>query len=263
MTPPTRFRADISYDGTAYQGFQLQHDQPTLQLRLEQAVLSVTGAFSRVQPSGRTDAGVHARGQVIHFDSPTALPPEDLYRALNAVLPPDIRVNRVRRARADFHARFNATCKEYRYFVWNHRVFDPFHRPFRLHVPHALDLDAMRAAAEHLRGTRDFASFTANPRREVGDTTRTLDTLAVRRTGPLVVITAAADGFLYKMVRSLVGYLLRVGSGRLPVDGAPVLLAARARDRQVPTAPAHGLFLWRVWYGRKSADARAGAEDDE
>jgi tRNA pseudouridine38-40 synthase len=260
----TRFRLDLAYDGTAYAGFQLQGTQPTIQLRLEEAIASVTGHFARVQPSGRTDAGVHARGQVAHFDSPTGLPAADLHRALNAVLPPDIRVDRVRVARPDFHARFDAVRKEYRYFIWNHRVFEPFHRPFRLHEPRPLAVEAMAAAAARLRGRHDFASFTANPRREVGDTTRTLQRLDLRRTGPLIVLTAVADGFLYKMVRSLAGFLLAVGGGKFPPEAADALLRARRRNAQVPTAPPQGLFLWRVGYGRPGqageGNARAGEE---
>jgi tRNA pseudouridine38-40 synthase len=238
----------------------LQPGKPTFQLRLEEAVQSLTGGFSRIYPSGRTDAGVHARAQIVHFDSESILQPADFYRGLNALLPPDIRVNSVRKAPAHFNARFDATRKEYRYFIWNHRVFDPFHRPFRTHVPTPLDVTSMASAASLLQGRHDFASFTANARREVNDTVRHLDLLSVRQSGSLITIRAAADGFLYKMVRSLAGLLMRVGSGKTRVDEVVGILEARARDRQVPTAPAQGLFLWKVWYGVKKTGSPQGEE---
>jgi tRNA pseudouridine38-40 synthase len=259
--PPgfTRFRADVAYDGTGLAGFQLQPGKTTVQLRLEVAIQAATGGFSRVHPSGRTDSGVHARAQVIHFDSATRMAPPQLLRAVNAHLPPEIRLTRVARPRTEFHARFDASGKEYRYFIWNDPVQDPFTRTTQWFVPWALDVAAMRRAAALLRGEHDFASFTANARRDVGSTVRHLRRLSVTREGPEITITASADGFLYKMVRSLVGFLERVGAGKLTPNDARLLLDARERNRQVPTAPAQGLFLWKVWYGAISS-ARADEE---
>lgn len=243
-----RFRAVVAYDGTAFGGFQVQPGERTVQDELEKAVHTITREPARIHPSGRTDTGVHAVGQVIHFDIPPKLEPRRLLFALNAVLPDDVKVQRLVRARPDFHARFSATGKEYRYFIWNGAAVPPHLRLYRMHESRPLDLAAMRAAAASLRGRHDFASFSANPRRDVHGTERDLSRLDVNRRAGEVVIRAAADGFLYKMVRSLAGFLWQVGLGAESPAAVPALLAAAARNQRVPTAPARGLFLWKVHY---------------
>lgn len=243
-----RFKAVVSYDGTNYAGYQIQPDQPTIQASLEQALTQLTGVQSRVFASGRTDQGVHARGQVIHVDLPR---PRDLKRlqiGLNAVLPPDIRIESIRKVKPDFDARFSAQWKEYRYFIWNAPVLTPDVRRFKTHIHRRLDPEVMRQAAATLCGTHDFASFSANPQREVDGTVRTLFALRVKKRGPDVSIEAVGNGFLYKMVRSLAGFLIRVGSGERSADDAKRILDACQRTAEVPTAPPSGLFLWRVSY---------------
>lgn len=244
-----RYRMDVSYDGTAYSGWQVQPRHRTVQGELERALTGITGGRVRVESSGRTDRGVHAREQVAHFDlARGGFDPSKLLIGINALIEPDIRVLRVRKVAPDFHARFSATGKEYRYFIHNGAVLPPCHRLYRTWIRPALNVAAMRAAATHLQGSHDFAAFAANPNREVDGTYRTLYVLSVTRKGPEITVRARGDGFLYKMVRSLAGFLIRIGRGELAPDDARRILDSRLRTARVPTAPPEGLFLWRVFY---------------
>lgn len=249
-----RLRLTLAYDGTAYAGWQAQPSGHTVQQTLQRAIAAMSGETVVVHGSGRTDAGVHARAQETHFDTDARFTPEAWHRGLNALLPPDIRVNRVRPTTAGFHARRDALCKEYRYLIWNREILPPFLRFYRTHVVKPLDVAAMRAAAGHLTGRHDFSAFSANPNREVPDATRTLSLLEVSHRNGEIVIRAISEGFLYKMVRSLAGHLIRVGCGSVSIDETPVLLASRQRTARVQTAPAQGLFLWRVEYPRRRSD---------
>ena len=249
--PAKRYRATIAYDGTDFSGWQIQPGQRTVQLELEQALTSLTGQTTRVNCSGRTDAGVHARGQVVHFDLATRIPLARFKLALNSKLPPDVRVLTLQTVRIDFDARFSATGKEYRYFIWNDAQLLPDVRRFRYHVRIPLDVRAMRRAARLLEGRHDFAAFCANPGYEREGTVRRLYALRVTRRGPEVTIVAEGEGFLYKMVRSLAGFLVRVGLGELDPADATRILKSRERTARVPTAPGSGLFLWRVSYGKQ------------
>lgn len=249
MTPhATRYRIDVSYDGTDYAGWQVQPNGITVQQRLEEALQTLTGEATKVHGSGRTDQGVHARGQVAHFDLSKPAPIEKLLRGLNSILPADVRVQRVRRVAKTFHARRSAVGKEYRYFIWNAKLMPPFARRYNTHVHAPLDVDAMRAAAARLVGRHDFAAFTANPNRHVESTVRDLTVLRVTRRGAQITIVARANGFLYRMVRSLAGFLIRVGEGAVPPEQAGHILAEQVRTARVPTAPPQGLFLWNVRY---------------
>ena len=264
-----RFRMTIAYDGAAYAGWQRQPDRPTIQQTIEDALSRIASVPAAVHACGRTDAGVHARAQVAHFDLPADLPPfvrpgaspappaakrrpvrpAALQYALNAILPPDIRILRLTRADPSFHARFDALWKEYRYTLWNAPVLPPHLRHTVLHVPKPpLDLPAMRAAAAILVGRRDFAAFSANPHRETDGTVRTLLSLRVTARGPLVTISAAGDGFLYKMVRSLAGHLVRVGKGKISPAETLAILDSRTRTARVETAPARALALHAIHY---------------
>ncbi len=244
-----RYRLTIAYDGGELYGWQTQPGQPTVQGALEAAVRQLTGESSRAHSSGRTDAGVHARAQVAHLDLSRPWEPWRLQKGLNALLPDAIRVTNLRRARPTFHARYDARGKEYRYTIWNAPVMSPLHRRQAVHIRAPLAVDAMREAAAILVGTHDFAAFAANPHREIEGTVRTLWRLAVRQRGPLVTLHAVGDGFLYRMVRSLAGHLLRVGLGAVPVAETATLLAGKIRTARVETAPAHGLCLWQIFYG--------------
>ncbi len=247
---PYCFKLKLAYDGTAYGGWQVQANAVTIQGVIEQALGNLAGAPVKLHGSGRTDRGVHAVGQVAHCALPAAWQPVRLAQALNALLPPDIRVMAAARAAPVFHARRSAAAKEYRYFIWNAKIMPPMLRNFRAHIRRPLDAAAMRDAAARLEGRHDFAAFTANPNRPVESTVRELYRLQVRRRGPEIVIIARADGFLYKMVRSLAGFLIQVGAGAVPAREANAILRSRERTARVPTAAPQGLFLWRVFYRR-------------
>lgn len=253
-----RYRMTIAYDGTAYYGWQAQPRHPTVQGCLEEAVRRLTDERIRLHACGRTDTGVHARGQVAHFDLALPWEAHPLQKGLNAFLPEDIQIQKLRRTRPDFHARYNATGKEYRYSIWNAPVVSPLHRLYALHVRHPLDLEAMRKAAGLLTGTLDFTSFSANPGREIGSRVRSIWRFDVRKQGPLITLSVLGDGFLYKMVRSLAGHLIRVGIGAVAADETAAFLANRERTARVETARPHGLCLWKIHYGAIPGLPKAG-----
>jgi len=241
----------VAYDGRDFAGWQVQPDHPTVQGVLEAALDRVHGVAPgtvRIVGAGRTDAGVHALGQVASYHPPTPRSPDVLRAALAGLLPETVRVLAVREMPGEFHACRSATGKVYRYRLVNRELALPFEAPFAWHVRALLDLGAMRAATAHLVGRHDFAAFqTAGSPTET--TVRTVRRLEVReRPGGIVEVEAEADGFLYRMVRNLVGLLVEVGLGRrLPEDAARVL-AARDRSAAGRTAPARGLCLVRVLY---------------
>ena len=245
------YKLTLAYDGTDYAGWQLQSNGTAVQEVVERAIERVFREKVRVHGSGRTDAGVHALAQVAHFHIPKAratIPLKNLRRAFNGALPPDVRVLKVERAAHDFHARLSAHEKTYRYQIFCGEVIDPFVRRWTAHCPRPPDVAAMRRAARVLAGRHDFAAFSANPKREQESTVRTLKRLSVARRGRLVTITATADGFLYKMVRSLAGALLKVGAGKLTAADIERILASKKRTALVETAPPQGLFLLKVKY---------------
>lgn len=242
------FKLTIAYDGTHYAGWQLQPNGSTIQERVEAALAKMANGAVRVHGSGRTDAGVHAKAQVANCSFRTALATATLARALNANLPMDIRVQHVQEVEARFHARFSAKGKEYRYQIDCGAVADPFLRAYAWHHPRPLNVAAMRRAARLLKGRHDFAALSANPMRPVETPVRTVSKLSVRRRENLLIITVVADGFLYKMVRSIVGALVKVGEGRRTAEELQTLVKMKKRTALVETAPAHGLFLWRVFY---------------
>lgn len=245
------YKLTLAYDGTDYAGWQLQSNGTAVQEIVERAIERIFREKVRVHGSGRTDAGVHALGQVAHFHVSKAratIPLKNLRRAFNGALPPGVRVLKVERVANDFHARFLAHEKTYRYRIFCGEVMDPFLQRWAAYWPRPLDLAAMRRAARVLAGRHDFAAFSANPRREQESTVRTLKRLSVARRGKLVTITATADGFLYKMVRSLAGALVKVGAGKLTAADIQCILASKKRTALVETAPPHGLFLVRVKY---------------
>ncbi len=244
-----RYKIVLAYDGTAYAGYQCQDNGVTVQQRLEEALALVNRAPVRAYGSSRTDAGVHAKGFVAHFDLDVPIPPANLVRAMNTRLPPDIRVMKAAFARPDFDARKDAKGKEYRYFVYNASILPPHLAPYWTFCHRPLDVEAMQAAAARLVGRHDFVSFAANPHRDLETTVRNIFTFTVKKTGPRVVFSVTGDGFLYKQVRSMVGFLLSVGKGGEKPEAVTELLEAAApRTARVQTAPGKGLFLWRVWY---------------
>ena len=249
LQPKTRhFKLTVAYDGTQYGGWQLQPNGKTVQEVLEGALAKIAGRAVRIHGSGRTDAGVHARGQVANCSFGTPHTIATLLRALNANLPEAVRVLRVHEVGPEFHARFSAKGKEYRYQIDCGVVADPFLRAFAWHRPRPLNVAAMRRASRLLRGRHDFSAVSANPMRVVKTTVRTISKLTVTKRDNLLTISVRANGFLYKMVRSIVGALVKVGEGRLTVEELRALMKSKKRAALVETAPAHGLLLWRVFY---------------
>ena len=246
------FRLTLSYDGTAYVGWQVQNNGRTIQAELEAALLQVTGESIRAVASGRTDAGVHALGQVVSFHSGTRLSAEVLRKALDANLPRDIVVRQVRKAPAGFHAIRDALRKRYRYVVQDGPIRDVFSRTQAWYCAQRLDVEAMRTAAQSLLGKHDFSSFEAAGSPRVSSVRTIYDLTIERRSGDFlerVIFEVEADGFLYNMVRNLVGSLVEVGRGRQEPSWIARVLAAQDRKLAGATAPPQGLFLVSVDYG--------------
>jgi tRNA pseudouridine38-40 synthase len=245
----TRYKMTVSYDGTNYSGWQVQPHHRTVQGELERLLAEMTCQRRvRVESSGRTDAGVHARAQVAHVDLEKPVDPAYFRRGLNAQLDRDIRVLKIEKVSADFHARYSAVGKEYRYFIYNGLIVPPWKRLYRLQEGRPLDVERMRAAAERLVGEHDFAPFSANPKRELDGTVRLIHSFFVRRHGAEITLEVRGNGFLYKMVRSLAGFLVDVGMGRREPEFVDDIFAHGKRTAVVQTAQPHGLFLWKVFY---------------
>jgi tRNA pseudouridine38-40 synthase len=237
----------LAYDGTAYAGWQVQAGEPTLQEELEKALAIITGETIRVTASGRTDAGVHALGQVVSFDTNSKLPPDVFLRALNTELPRDMSVLASEEARPGFHATTEAVRKRYRYLLDDGPYPDVFRRGYSWHTRHRLDADLMHEAAQHFLGTHDFRSFETNwPSRL--HSVRTVFESVVTREGKFITFEVEADGFLYNMVRAMTGTLVEVGRKRRAVTWPADVLAAGDRRLAGMTAPPHGLYLLRVDY---------------
>jgi tRNA pseudouridine38-40 synthase len=243
----------IAYDGTGFRGWAAQREPHvrTVQRELESVIERVLGEPPRLTVAGRTDAGVHARGQVASFRTDSPVAPEQLRSAVNGALGPEIVVREAELAADGFDARFDATAREYRYVIDTAEVPDPFTARFRWHRPGTLSVPKMRAAARQLVGEHDFSSFCRQPG-GARSTVRHLRTLRVVRDGEVVTITARADSFLHQMVRSLTGTLVSAGAGKVEPSDVASILAARDRAAAPQLAPARGLTLERVIYGRRS-----------
>lgn len=251
------FKLTLAYDGTDYAGWQTQVDQSTVQSALEAVLERITGESIRTIASGRTDAGVHALGQVVCFQSATRLTEEVLLRAIRAYLPPDVAVKSLEPAVDGFHAIRHAVSKRYRYVIADSSHKSVFERQYVWQYPVALDLLSMSQAATALLGEHDFASF-ASSGSERKTTVRNVHHLTVERRVTMtfagdaqrehLVIEVEANGFLYNMVRNIVGTLVEVGRGVQPVSWVAEVLEKRDRRAAGPTAPAHGLYLVQVNY---------------
>ncbi len=261
VPPPDtlKVRLVIAYDGSRYAGWQVQKTGVGVQQRLEEALSRLFPSAPRLHSSSRTDTGVHALGMVAHCEVPRLelrMPMKKLMLALNAHLPEDIRVSAAAHCRQSFHARFDAAGKQYRYFVWNHPAMNPLLRHRAWHVTRPLDLAAMRAAAKLFLGKHDFKSFAATRGYEPGSTVRTVRKVELKGTGPMLTFIIEGDGFLYKMCRGMAGTLIQVGLGKIQPGDITRILTSRDRRVAGMTAPAHGLVLWKVFYGPKSKTTR-------
>lgn len=240
-------RIELEYDGTDYVGWQVQPNGPSVQAALERAIKEITGEDLRVHGSGRTDAGVHAAGQVAHFESGSTIPPEKFAVALNTKLPEGISVLRSEIAEPEFHSRFSAKWKWYRYRIYNAPGRSPLRARYSYWIPGSLDRAAMEEAAPVFEGDHDFYAFCAEPDRQE-DTRRTIFASRLRQEGDLLLYDCVGSGFLYNMVRVLCGTLLAVGRGAVTRKDIGDIERSRARDLRCTTLPALGLCLMRVGY---------------
>jgi tRNA pseudouridine38-40 synthase len=256
-----KFKLTIAYDGTGYEGWQVQKTGTGVQEKVEAALAKLFPSGPRLHSSSRTDTGVHALGMVAHFEAPRGevrMPAGKLAIAINAWLPADIRVVSARRVAEDFHARFQATGKQYRYVVWNHLAMNPLLRATAWHVTRPLDLKAMRAAAKLFVGKHDFQSFAASSGYKRTTTVRTLTRCDLKRNGPQYTFIIEGDGFLYKMCRGIVGTIVQAGLGKFPATEIKPMLGKKDRRMAGMTAPAQGLVLWKVFYPtQRRKDAKA------
>ncbi len=244
---PQRWKAVCAYDGDMFEGWQSQKNGCGVQNIIEEQLAAVLKTSIRLHGSGRTDSGVHALGQVFHFDTPWVHGAEKLRVALRTRLPQAIQIRSLRPVASDFHARLSARGKIYRYEIFLGEP-NPFRAPYCWAVPRALDEAAMRATITVLRGEHDFKAFSAQNGTERETTVRTLQRIELVRRGSWLRLTFEANGFLYKMARSLAGTLVNVGLGKLTADKIVESLCSGCRRSAIQTAPAHGLFLVKVLY---------------
>ena len=246
-----KFKLTIAYDGTNYAGWQVQKIGLGVQQRVEEALAKIFPGVKRIHSSSRTDTGVHALGMVAHVEIPKSefkMAPGKLSLAINAHLPPDIRVMSASPCAKDFHARFDATGKQYRYFIWNHYAMNPLLQNRAWHVGLPLNLKSMRSAAKWFVGKHDFKSLAGTRSYEMESTVRTLTRCDIKRSGSTLTVIIEGDGFLYKMCRGIVGTLVQVGQGKIAVDEIRKIIDSKDRRVAGMTAPAHGLVLWKVFY---------------
>lgn len=244
-----RVKATLAYDGTNYAGYQSQPNARTVQEMVDKALQKMHKDDQLISyASGRTDAGVHANGQVIHFDTPLTIEPYRWIRALNVLLPLDIRVVNVEYVDQNFHARYSATGKTYRYKWSMEDIQNPFERNYYVHLGWLKpNIDKMREAAQYLMGTHDFTSF-CSTRANTTTKVRTVRMLTIEQEGHHLIMTIEGDGFLYNMVRTIAGMLLSVGIGKHQPEDIRTILEMKNRKKAGKTASAHGLYLESVTY---------------
>lgn len=240
----------LEYNGSPFSGFQRQPGKSTIQEVLEKALSSFFDRKMKIAAaSGRTDAGVHAEGQVVNFKTSTAHKLWQIQKGLNALLPPSVVVKAIKEVPADFHARYSVRSKIYEYRIWNHSCRSPLIAGRAFHVPSSLDVTAMRKAAKVFIGKHDFRSFTSVSALKKGTScVRTIKRFQIKRQGHLIVMLVEADGFLYHMVRNIAGTLLEVGRGKRKSGDIAAILKAKDRRFSGMTAPSEGLTLIRVSY---------------
>ena len=242
-----KYRFVVQYRSDGYSGWQIQKNRPTIAGSLESALTRVTGETATVVGSGRTDAGAHALGQVAHFRLEQSWPEKQLLRSLNGVLPPQIRIIRMRVAHASFHAQKDAQRKRYIYHIYNGSILSPFLQGQVLQVYAPLSLNDMEKASNLILGKQDFTGFAASASR-VKNGFRTVFVSHWKKKGRHLSYRIEGDGFLHHMVRNLVGTFLQIGQGKRPPLDILEILESRDRTLAGPTAPAQGLFLAQVWY---------------
>lgn len=240
----------IRYDGSCYHGWQVQKNAVTVQQVLQDAIEKVFGSRLDVKGCSRTDSGVHANQYFVSFHADRHMPGIGVVRALNTALPLDIAVIDCWEAGGTFHPRYDCVSKQYIYKLYNGRVRDPFLEKYAYHYRYPLDAEDLDREAQAFIGTHDFCGFCC-AKSDVADTVRTVQHFSVRRKGDMVLFTVEADGFLYNMVRIMVGTLLFVGEGKIKAGELPAVLASKCRRRAGKTVPPHGLYLNRVTYPKE------------
>lgn len=238
----------IMYDGSHFHGWQIQDNAITVQEVFQNALLKVIGHKPDIKGCSRTDSGVHANMYCISFHTEHTIPCKRLVAALNRYLPKSVAALDSKEVADDFHARYSCKGKEYIYKIWNSEIRNPFLDGYALHYWYKLDVDLLNEAAKYFMGKHDFTSFCTLDNRERGDFTRTVSNICVERDGFMVTIIIEADGFLYNMVRIIVGTLLRVAQGKIQPDQISYIINALDRSKAGPTAPPQGLYLNKVRY---------------
>lgn len=242
-----RIKCIVSYDGTQFSGYQVQVDKRTVQSEIERVLAIMHKRDVRVTASGRTDAGVHAYGQVIHFDTHLNIEAAKWPKALNAMLPEDIAILSAEFVSDSFHARYDAKGKKYRYVIDQSTIRNPLNRNYAFHYPYVIDMDRITEAIPFIKGTHDFTSF-SSARSEVVDKVRTIHEIECVQEGSKITFTFTGNGFLYNMVRILTGTLIEIGNGTREPDDLIEILEKRDRTAAGKTAPAQGLYLCEVYY---------------
>lgn len=245
-----RWKCIIQYDGSMFYGFQIQRNKRTVQGEIEKVLTRMNkGKHVRITASGRTDSGVHAVGQVFHFDTAAAnLSASDWKKALNAQLPEDIFIKDVQEVSTDFHARYNVKEKEYRYYVQHTKEIDIFRRKYVYHFPYHLNMEKILLGCSLLEGTHDFTTFSSPKATVKGDKVRTIYEATCKQEGKDIIFIFRGSGFLYNMVRIMVGVLLDIGQGKFEPEDIPLLLEKKNRQLVGKTIDSHGLYLWNVKY---------------
>lgn len=237
----------MSYRGTRYHGFQRQENAVGIQNILEEKLSVLTASDVKINGCSRTDTGVHANEYCFSFNTEHTIPCGNIVRGMNSVLPEDISFQLCEEVSENFHARYSCKGKEYVYLISNRPTKDPFKADLTLHYPYSLDVDLINKAGQNFTGTHDFTSFcgTANLKE---NTIRKINSFTAERYGDIVKLTVSGDGFLYNMVRIIVGTLIFINEGKISADSIPEILEARDRNKAGKTAQAHGLYLNRVFY---------------
>ncbi|WIV13184.1 tRNA pseudouridine(38-40) synthase TruA [Proteiniborus sp. MB09-C3] len=237
----------IEYDGTNYFGWQKQPHQKTIQEAIEYSIKKITKEDVGIFGSGRTDRGVHARGQVANFFTEAKIPGEKFKDAINSVLPSDIVISHSEEVDCSFHSRYSAQGKEYRYVIYNRRIPSPLLRNYAYHVPQKLHFDLMQKASADFIGTHDFTAFMASGS-SVKDTTRTIYSIHLNKNHEIIELKINGNGFLYNMVRIIAGTLVDIGIGKIDSSYISEILLSKDRKNAGHTAPPHGLYLEKVFY---------------
>ena len=243
----TNYQIRLQYIGTRYSGWQIQKDRQTIQGCIIKTLHQITGETASIIGAGRTDSGVHAMGQVAHFKLSKMIPTTKLKSSLNGILPWDIRIQQVKHVHANFHAQKDAFKKRYEYRIYNGRILSPFLHGYVHHTRARLNLEAMQQSMQYLKGSQDFSSFAATAT-QVKNRTRTIFLSQIINRGNHIRYQVEANGFLYHMVRNIVGTLVMAGQGKILPDYVPTILAARNRSTAGPCAPPDGLYLTTVEY---------------